>query len=55
MCKNKGGDSEGALSQWIIIIVLIALIALNCFNYQNVCSYKFGGYGTKSPLCEKSK
>ena len=31
----------------------MALIALNCFDYQNECGYEFGGY-VKVPLGERS-
>ena len=51
--QNKVGDSEKALSQQIIF-VQVALIALNCFNYQNTCGDEFGGC-IKIPLGERSR
>ena len=51
---TKAGDGvllHWTLSQWIIIFK-IALIALNCFNYQNASGYRFGGYGIIN-ICDK--
>ena len=52
LIQNKTGDSEDTLPQQIIF-VQIALIALNCFNYQNARGHEFGGY-IKIPLGERS-